>query len=281
MGENMNLNSEKCAFKGQNSGFGEKDTQENLTNFKASNSNLNDDLTSRKTPNPSAITNENPIKSRYTRVSWLIGDEMLRILGQLKVVIFGLGGVGGICVDALYRTGFKDFTFVDADSFESTNLNRQLHSEYVGEAKARVFERIYGGKGIVACVDEGFLREFKLSNFDIIIDAIDDIPAKVALVGAVDLQRQIFVSSTGGARKIDPTRIKIAPLSKSYGDALAKKFRYELKKAGLKADFEVVFSDEKPLCRELGSFMGVTASFGLALASLILRKVLEKYGDKR
>ena len=276
----MNLNSEKCAFKGQNSGFGEKDTQENLTNFEAKNSNLNDGLTSRKAPNSSTNTNENTIESRYTRVSWLIGDEMLRILGQLKVIIFGLGGVGGICVDALYRTGFKDFTFVDADSFESTNLNRQLHSEYVGEAKARVFERIYGGKGIVACVDEGFLREFKLSNFDIIIDAIDDIPAKVALVGAVDLQRQIFVSSTGGARKIDPTRIKIAPLSKSYGDALAKKFRYELKKAGLKADFEVVFSDEKPLCKELGSFMGVTASFGLALASLILRKVLEKYGTK-
>ena len=281
MGENMSLNGEKREFKRQNSGFGENDTQENLTNFEAKNSNLNDDLTSRKTPNPSAITNENPIESRYTRVSWLIGDEMLRILGQLKVIIFGLGGVGGICVDALYRTGFKDFTFVDADSFESTNLNRQLHSEYVGEAKARVFERIYGGKGIVACVDEGFLREFKLSNFDIIIDAIDDIPAKVALVGAVDLQRQIFVSSTGGARKLDPTRIAIAPLCKTHTDALAKKFRYELKKAGLKADFEVVFSDEKPLCRELGSFMGVTASFGLALASLILRKVLEKYGDKR
>ena len=280
MGENMSLNGEKREFKGQNLGFGENDSQGNLTNFEAKNSNLNDDLTSRKTLNPSAITNENPIESRYTRVSWLIGDEMLRILGQLKVIIFGLGGVGGVCVDALYRTGFKDFTFVDADSFESTNLNRQLHSEYVGEAKARVFERIYGGKGIVACVDEGFLREFKLSNFDIIIDAIDDISAKVALVGIVDMQKQIFVSSTGGARKIDPTRIKIAPLSKSYGDALAKKFRYELKKAGLKADFEVVFSDEKPMCRELGSFMGVTASFGLALASLILRKVLEKYGSK-
>ena len=280
MGENMSLNGEKREFKGQNSGFGEKDTQENLTNFKASNSNLNDGLTSRKAPNSSTNTNENTIESRYTRVSWLIGDEMLRILGQLKVVIFGLGGVGGICVDALYRTGFKDFTFVDADSFESTNLNRQLHSEYVGEAKARVFERIYGGKGIVACVDEGFLSEFKLSNFDIIIDAIDDIPAKVALVGAVDLQKQIFVSSTGGARKLDPTKIAIAPLCKTHTDALAKKFRYELKKAGLKADFEVVFSDEKPLCRELGSFMGVTASFGLALASLILRKVLEKYGTK-
>ncbi len=233
-----------------------------MTNFKDKNSNLN------------------PLDSRYTCVSWLIGEEMLRILGNLRVIIFGLGGVGGICVDALYRTGFKDFTFVDADSFERTNLNRQLHSEHIGEPKARVFERIYGGRGIVKRVDSEFLREFKLSNFDIIIDAIDDIPAKVALAGAVDTTKQIFVSSTGGARKLDPTRIAIAPLCKTSGDALAKKFRYELKKAGVRADFEVVFSDEKPLCKDLGSFMGVTASFGLALASLVLRKTIEKYGEK-
>ena len=233
-----------------------------MANFKDKNSNLN------------------PLDSRYTRVSWLIGEEMVRILGDLRVIVFGLGGVGGICVDALYRTGFKDFTFVDADSFESTNLNRQLHSEHLGEPKAQVFERIYEGRGIVKRVDSEFLRDFELANFDIIIDAIDDIPAKVALVGAVDMQRQIFASCTGGARKLDPTRIAIAPLCKSHGDALAKKFRYELKKAGVRADFEVVFSDEKPLCKDLGSFMGVTASFGLALASLVLRKIIEKYGDK-
>ena len=141
------------------------------------------------------------------------------------------------------------------------------------------FSRIYGGKGIVKRVDSAFLREFSLQEFDIIIDAIDDIPAKVAIVGLVDTQKQIFVSSTGGARKLDATKIVIAPLCKTHGDALAKKFRYELKKAGLKADFEVVFSDEKPICKELGSFMGVTGAFGLALASLVLRKVIKRYGE--
>ena len=257
-----------------------------MANFKEKNSNLNDDFargenyTRCESLNSSTQTDLNPLDSRYTRVSWLIGEKMVRILGNLRVVIFGLGGVGGICVDALYRTGLKNFVFVDADSFERTNLNRQLHSEHLGEPKAQVFERIYGGRGIVKRVDSEFLREFKLSNFDIIIDAIDDIPAKVALARAVDMQRQIFASSTGGARKLDPTRIAIAPLCKTHTDALAKKFRYELKKAGVKADFEVVFSDEKPLCKDLGSFMGVTASFGLALASLVLRKIIEKYGEK-
>ncbi len=218
-------------------------------------------------------------KTRFTRVKWLIGEELFDKIATLKVLVFGLGGVGGFCVDALYRTGFKDFTFIDEDSFEATNLNRQLHSEHIGQAKAEVFSRIYGGKGIVKRVDSAFLREFSLQEFDIIIDAIDDIPAKVAIVGLVDTQKQIFVSSTGGARKLDTTKIAIAPLCKTHGDALAKKFRYELKKAGLKADFEVVFSDEKPICKELGSFMGVTGAFGLALASLVLRKVIERYGE--
>ena len=218
-------------------------------------------------------------KTRFTRVKWLIGEELFDKIATLKVLVFGLGGVGGFCVDALYRTGFKDFTFIDEDSFEATNLNRQLHSEHIGQAKAEVFSRIYGGKGIVKRVDSAFLREFSLQEFDIIIDAIDDIPAKVAIVGLVDTQKQIFVSSTGGARKLDATKIAIAPLCKTHGDALAKKFRYELKKAGLKADFEVVFSDEKPHCKNLGSFMGVTGAFGLALASLVLRKVIERYGE--
>ena len=186
-------------------------------------------------------------KTRFTRVKWLIGEELFDKIATLKVLVFGLGGVGGFCVDALYRTGFKDFTFIDEDSFEATNLNRQLHSEHIGQAKADVFSRIYGGKGIVKRVDSAFLREFSLQEFDIIIDAIDDIPAKVAIVGLVDTQKQIFVSATGGARKLDATKIAIAPLCKTHGDALAKKFRYELKKAGLKADFEVVFSDEKPI----------------------------------
>lgn len=216
---------------------------------------------------------------RFTRVKWLIGEELFDKIATLKVLVFGLGGVGGFCVDALYRTGFKDFTFIDGDSFEATNLNRQLHSEHIGQAKAEVFSQIYGGKGIVKRVDSAFLREFSLQEFDIIIDAIDDIPAKVAIVGLVDTQKQIFVSATGGARKLDATKIAIAPLCKTHGDALAKKFRYELKKAGLKADFEVVFSDEKPICKELGSFMGVTGAFGLALASLVLRKVMKRYGE--
>ncbi|EAI6710835.1 tRNA threonylcarbamoyladenosine dehydratase [Campylobacter upsaliensis] len=211
---------------------------------------------------------------RYTRVKWLVGDENYEKISRTRVLIFGLGGVGGICTDALFRTGFTKLTLIDADSFEITNQNRQLHSEHIGENKAEVFAKIYKVKGVVAKVDEEFLSTFDLSKFDLIIDAIDDIPAKVALANKIDFKKQIFISSTGGARKLDPTLIKTTSIFKTYGDALAKKFRYELRKSGFKGDFDVVFSNEEAKCKNLGSFMGVTASFGLALASLALKKVL-------
>ncbi len=214
------------------------------------------------------------MNDRFVRVKWLLGEENFAKITKTKLLVCGLGGVGGMCVDALFRTGFRNFTLIDADTFEQSNQNRQIHSENLGEEKAKVFERVYQAKGIVSTIDEEFLQGFDLSKFDLIIDAIDDIPAKVALANSVDFKRQIFISSTGGARKLDPTRIKITSIFKTHGDALAKKFRYELRKSGFKGDFDVVFSDEMPNCKDLGSFMGVTACFGLSLASLALKKVL-------
>lgn len=211
------------------------------------------------------------MNDRFTRIKWLVSEENFNKISQTKVLVCGLGGVGGMCVDALYRSGFQNLTLIDADKFEITNQNRQIHSENLGEEKAKVFARIYNAKGIVSKIDNEFL-----ANFDLIIDAIDDIPAKVALANLIDFKRQIFISSTGGARKLDPTRIKTTSIFKTHGDALAKKFRYELRKSGFKGNFDVVFSDEEAHCKDLGSFMGVTASFGLALASLALRKVLAK-----
>ncbi|MBZ7934181.1 MULTISPECIES: ThiF family adenylyltransferase [Campylobacter] len=213
---------------------------------------------------------------RFTRIKWLITEENLDKILKTKVLVCGLGGVGGICVDALFRSGFTNLTLIDGDCFEVTNQNRQIHSEHIGEEKAKVFEKIYKARGIVARIDQEFLDQFDLSSFDLIIDAIDDIPAKVTLANSIDFEKQIFISSTGGARKLDPTRIKTTSIFKTYGDALAKKFRYELRKSGFNKDFDVVFSDEAPCCKDLGSFMGVTASFGLALASLALKKVIDK-----
>lgn len=174
------------------------------------------------------------MNDRFTRIKWLVGEEKFQKISQTKVLVCGLGGVGGICVDALYRSGFQNLTLIDADKFEITNQNRQIHSENLGEEKAKVFARIYNAKGIVSKIDNEFLANFDLSEFDLIIDAIDDIPAKVALANLIDFKRQIFISSTGGARKLDPTRIKTTSIFKTHGDALAKNFVTSLENQVLK-----------------------------------------------
>lgn len=132
------------------------------------------------------------MNDRFTRIKWLVSEENFNKISQTKVLVCGLGGVGGMCVDALYRSGFQNLTLIDADKFEITNQNRQIHSENLGEEKAKVFARIYNAKSIVSKIDNEFLANFDLSEFDLIIDAIDDIPAKVALANLIDFKRQIL-----------------------------------------------------------------------------------------
>ena len=117
-----------------------------------------------------------------------------------------------------------------------------------------------------------FVAGFDFSKFDVVIDAIDDITAKIALANAVDPSK--FIASMGGAKRVDPTKIKVASVWKTSVDPLARKYRYELKRSGFSGKFDVVFSTEEPLCKPLGSFMGVTACFGLNLASLAVKKIV-------
>lgn len=209
---------------------------------------------------------------RFTRVRWLLGDEKFAKLQKAKILVCGVGGVGGICVDALARSGVGHITIIDKDTFDITNQNRQIYSEAVGEAKVGEFAKIYPNiTPICELITPEFVANFNFSEFDLIIDAIDDMAAKVALANAVHGK---LISSMGGAKRLDPTKICVASVWKTCNDPLARKFRYELRKSGFKGDFEVVFSTEEPNCKELGSFMGVTAVFGLNLASLAVKKLI-------
>ena len=109
-------------------------------------------------------------------------------------------------------------------------------------------------------------------EFDIVIDAIDDMRAKVAVANSV---KNILISSMGSAKKLDPTKIKVTSIWKTHTDKLAKKFRYELKKSGFKGDFLVIFSDEEAQCEEMGSFVGVTGAFGLTLCAIAINSYKE------
>ena len=207
---------------------------------------------------------------RYSRLRPLFGEDFEKLQAS-KVLLLGVGGVGGVCLECLVRSGITDITIVDFDYFEESNQNRQLGSEAVGELKVRYFQKRYAHIRVIdAKITPAWCEAFDFSAYDLVIDAIDDMQAKVALAHATG---EKLIASMGGAKRLDPTKIEIAPIWKTHGDALAKKFRYELKKSGFKGKFDVVFSSERPHCVELGSFMGVTGSFGLVLCSLAIRKL--------
>ncbi len=213
------------------------------------------------------------MEDRFTRVRRVLGDDFEK-LAQAHILLLGVGGVGSVCLDALFRTGIGSITIVDDDVYDITNQNRQLGSEAVGEVKVNHLASLYPNvHPIHALITLEWVEAFDFSPYDVVIDAIDDMKAKVAVAHKVS---EKLLSSSGSAKKIDPTRIRYTSIWKTHGDALAKKMRYELKKSGFKGDFITVFSDEEPTCKELGSLMCVTGAFGFALASLTIQKIIGK-----
>ncbi len=209
--------------------------------------------------------------ARYARCRVLLGDDF-EILKHKKVLLFGVGGVGGHCLDTLYRTGVTDITIIDHDTYDVSNQNRQLGSEAVGEVKVYRLAQLYlGVTPIHAKVDEEFLKSFDFEPYDIVLDAIDDVKAKV---GIIRRAHKKLISSMGSAKRLDPTKIECISIWKTHGDALAKKVRDELKAINYKPDFKVIFSSETQKCKDKGSFVGVTGAFGLTLAAKAIERLL-------
>ena len=207
---------------------------------------------------------------RFERCRMLFGKDFARIQ-KAKILILGVGGVGSFALDCLYRSGVHDITIVDFDRYDVTNQNRQIGSDNIGEIKVDVLERLYPGiRKIEAKIDKEWVENFDFSSYDVVIDAIDDIKAKVAIAQKCAPK---LISSMGSARKCDPTQIAAASIWKTYGDPFAKKMRYELKKAHFTGDFLTIFSPEKPICKEKGSFVGVTGAFGLALCAKTIERI--------
>ncbi len=209
---------------------------------------------------------------KYERCRMLMGENFEK-LREAKVLLLGVGGVGSFCLDCLFRSGVENVTVVDYDRYDITNQNRQIGSEKIGAVKVHRMAELYPTvTPIEAKIDAKWIEDFDFEPYDLILDAIDDIRAKVALAHTAWPK---LISSTGGARKLDPTKIEIASIWKTHGDPFARKIRYELKKSGFKGDFPALFSPERPKCTQKGSFVGVTGSFGLAMCSAAVRKILE------
>lgn len=213
-----------------------------------------------------------PFHDRYDRCRKLFGDDFQK-LQNARVIILGVGGVGSYALDALYRSGVGHITVVDFDSFDITNQNRQIGSDSVGQQKIEVFSKLYDGiETINIKITKEWIEKFDFSSYDLILDAFDDIVPKVALI---QKEYKKLISSGGSAKRINPLKIEYISIWKTYNDPFVRKIRDNLKKNGFKREFKIIFSSEEPRCKELGSFVGVTGSFGLVMASLAIQRIVE------
>ena len=210
---------------------------------------------------------------KYNRIKLLLNDEFVK-LENAKIILLGVGGVGSYCLDCLYRSGVKNITIVDFDTYDETNQNRQMWSElHEGESKVESLQTHYPEIKIInRRIDEEWVWDFDFDEYDLVLDAIDDTKAKLAL--AQKCYKKL-ISSFGSAKRLDPTQIKVDDIWKSYGDKFGSKIRYELRKRGFKKKYKVIFSSEEAVVKEKGSFMGVTAAFGLTMCAETI-KILRK-----
>lgn len=212
---------------------------------------------------------QHPLK--YARCEKLFGDNFIK-LQNAKIIILGVGGVGGFALDCLYRSGITNITIVDYDRFDETNQNRQIGSEALGMIKVEHLKTLY--PEIIAInqkIDIKWVENFDMSEYDLILDAIDDIQPKVEIIKKYYKK---LISTTGSAKRIDPAKIEYINIFKTFNDPFARKIRDQLKKARFNKNFKVIFSSENPNCKDLGSFVGVTGTFGLTMCSITIKKLL-------
>lgn len=209
---------------------------------------------------------------RNTRTRLVFGEESFEKITKSKLLLLGVGGVGSFCLDCLYRSGVRDITIVDFDRYDLTNQNRQMHSEsHEGELKVEALKQHY--PEVIAISDKitpEWVDAFDFEPYDIVLDAIDDMRAKLAVIEKCYPK---LISSVGSAKRLDPTKIEVRSIWKTEGDPFAAKIRAELRKRRFRGDFSCICSSELPRIKEKGSFVGVTGTFGLAMCSLALRRI--------
>ena len=221
------------------------------------------------------------MKDQHQRTAMLLGEEAVERLAEAHVAIFGIGGVGGYTVEALARAGVGSLTLIDSDTVNPTNINRQiiaLHStlgQYkVDVAAARVKDISPDTK--VTAYPVFYLPEnaeqFDLSCYDYVVDAIDTVEAKVALIENAKKAGVPIISSMGAGNKLDPTAFEISDISKTSVCPLAKVIRTRLRAKGIN-HLKVVYSKERPMAPKLdgeGKPCPASVSFIPSVVGLII-----------
>ncbi|WP_071460234.1 tRNA threonylcarbamoyladenosine dehydratase [Bacillus massilinigeriensis] len=247
---------------------------------------------------------------QFSRNELAIGKEGLQLLKGSTVAVLGIGGVGSFAAEALARSGVGKLVLVDKDDVDITNVNRQLIAllSTVGRPKVELMEEriadINPDCEVVSLkmfYTEDTYEKFFSHELDFVVDASDTISYKIHLAKEC-LRRGIpIISSMGAANKLDPTRFKIADISKTHTDPIAKVIRTRLRKEGIYKGIPVVFSDESPIVikEDVRKIVGkddaeirkakmppssnafVPSVCGLIMASYVVRELLKEIPIKR
>ena len=210
----------------------------------------------------------------------------MNILKNSSVIVFGLGGVGGAAAEALVRGGIGKIAIVDKDVVDITNLNRQIIAteETVGMKKTDAAEKRFlsiNPELIVERFDIFYLPEtadeINLSDYDFIIDAIDNVTAKIELIVRAEKQGVPIISSMGTGNKLSPEMLEIADIYKTSVCPLARVMRRELKNRGVKK-LKVIYSKEEPIKTDSsvpGSISFTPPVAGYLAASYVIKNLIE------
>lgn len=230
-----------------------------------------------------------------SRTRRLLGDEAVERLTRAKVVVVGAGGVGGYAVETLVRSGVGHIVIIDADNVAESNINRQLIAlrSTVGKPKVSLFAQ--RSRDINPEISVTALKEFVTpenaaaligTDVDFVIDAIDTVAPKMAVIMHCLANRIPVISSMGAGGRINPTKIGYFDISETREDGLARAVRQRLKKAGIRKPLKVVASTEAPCRRAVieleeqnkrssyGTIISIPAIFGIYLANYAIVKLI-------
>ncbi|KRG10893.1 tRNA threonylcarbamoyladenosine dehydratase [Lederbergia galactosidilytica] len=241
---------------------------------------------------------------QFSRNELAIGKQGLERLKNSTVAVLGVGGVGTFAAEALARSGVGKLILVDKDDVDITNVNRQLIAllSTVGQPKVDLMkERIEDINPECEVISLKMFYTDETSDLffenqpDYVVDASDTISYKILLMKECLKRNVPIISAMGAANKMDPTRLRIADISKTYTDPIAKVIRTRLKKEGIKKGIPVVFSDESPIVikEDVRKTVGndeseirkaqmppssnafVPSTAGLIMASYVVRQILQ------
>lgn len=238
------------------------------------------------------------MEDRFSRTALLIGEDSLKRLEGSHVIIFGVGGVGGYVAEALARSGVGHLSLVDKDTVSVSNINRQIiaTTATIGKPKVEVMkERIadINPKAGVDCYQCFYLPEtagqFDFTTYDYVVDAVDNVTAKIELVLRAKEAGTPIMASMGAGNKLEPSRFEVADIYKTSVCPLAKVMRRELKKRGVK-ELKVVYSKEELRKNDApgeegrrstpGSIAFVPSTAGLILAGEVVKDLCGGYNKR-